>query len=151
MTEWKKNGIISFVTNNSFINKRAYDGFRKVAAREFSEIYIIDMKGDARTTGEQRRKEGGSVFSDEIRVGVAIYFLVRRETATGEKCQIFYTCVDDYLNAEDKKSFLQDRKFNELGFHHVQPDKQQNWINIANNDWDDLIPIANKETKSAKS
>ncbi|MFM6306908.1 MAG: Eco57I restriction-modification methylase domain-containing protein, partial [Dolichospermum sp.] len=68
-----KNGIIAFVSNSSFINSIAYDGFRKVVAKEFNEIHIIDMKGNARTSGERRRKEGGNVFSDEIRVGIAVY------------------------------------------------------------------------------
>ncbi|MFO5494317.1 MAG: N-6 DNA methylase, partial [Cuspidothrix sp.] len=57
-----KNGIIAFVSNSSFINSSSYDGFRKVVAKEFNEIYIIDTKGNARTTGERRRKEGGNVF-----------------------------------------------------------------------------------------
>ncbi|MEB3150595.1 MAG: N-6 DNA methylase, partial [Sphaerospermopsis sp.] len=60
-----KNGIIAFVSNSSFIDSLTYDGFRKVVAKEFSEIYIIDTKGNARTSGERRRKEGGNVFSNE--------------------------------------------------------------------------------------
>jgi len=46
------------------------------------------MKGDARTSGEQRRKEGGNIFSNQIRVGIAIYFLVRKK---GLKVAIFTT------------------------------------------------------------
>ncbi|MDB9317433.1 N-6 DNA methylase [Nodularia spumigena CS-590/02] len=72
-----ENGIIAFVSNSSFIDSISYDGFRKVIAKEFNEIYIIDTKGNARTSGERRRKEGGNVFSDQIRVGIAVYFLVR--------------------------------------------------------------------------
>jgi predicted helicase len=47
------NGVIAFVSNNSFIDARTYDGFRKVLSKEFNEIYIIDMKGNARTTGDR--------------------------------------------------------------------------------------------------
>ena len=70
------NGIIAFVTNRSFIDKRAFDGFRKSLASEFSELYIIDLGGDARATKYQPE---GNVFG--IKVGVAISFLVRRGRA----------------------------------------------------------------------
>ncbi len=91
-----KNGVIAFVSNNSFLNARSYDGFRKVVANEFNYIYIIDLKGDARTSGERRRREGGNVFSDQIRVGVAIYFMVRKQ---GEKgCHIHYNAINDNAN-----------------------------------------------------
>ena len=86
------NGVITFVSNNSFIDARTYDGFRQVVTKEFNEIYIIDMKGNARTTGDRRKREGGNVFTDEIRVGVAIYFLIRKRGMRG--CRIYYTCVD---------------------------------------------------------
>ena len=67
-------GIIGFVSNSAFLNARQDDGFRKVVAEEFNELWAVDLKGNARTSGERRRQEGGNVFSDKIRVGVAIYF-----------------------------------------------------------------------------
>ena len=60
------NGIAAFVSNNSFIDSRAFDGFRKCLTEEFSEIRIIDLKGNARTSGERRRREAGNIFSDQI-------------------------------------------------------------------------------------
>jgi predicted helicase len=143
-----KNGVVAFVSNNSFIDDKSFDGFRKVVADEFNYIYIVDMKGDARTSGEKRRREGGNVFSDKIRVGVAVYFLVRKEEAEG--CRIFYNCIDDYVRAEEKKAYLRDNKFQNLQFDHVQPDKYYNWINLAENNWDALLPVATTETKFAK-
>ena len=53
-----KNGIVAFVSNNSFIDSKTYDGFRKLAYKDFNEVWIIDLKGNARTSGELRRKEG---------------------------------------------------------------------------------------------
>ncbi|HNT76994.1 MAG TPA: N-6 DNA methylase [Anaerolineae bacterium] len=142
-----ENGVIAFVSNNSFIDARVYDGFRKVVAEEFNTIYIVDMKGDAHTSGERRQREGGNVFSDEIRVGVAIYFLVRQAGATG--CQIYYTCVDDYMKAPEKKAFLREHRLQDLPFDHIQPDTHHTWINQAEHNWDDYVPIATKRTKQA--
>ena len=76
-------GIIGFVSNSAFLDSRQDDGFRKVVAEEFNELWVIDLKGNARTSGERRRQEGGNIFDDKIRVGVAIYFLVRRKGADG--------------------------------------------------------------------
>lgn len=141
-----ENGVVAFVSNNSFIDARTYDGFRKVLADEFNEIHIIDLKGNARTSGERRRREGGNVFSDEIRVGVAVYFLVRKEGVQG--CKIFYNCIGDYVRGEAKKAYLRDNKFQNLPFEHIQPDRTYNWINLADNDeWDELLPVGSKETK----
>lgn len=134
-----QNGIIAFVSNNSFIDSRAYDGFRKVVQKEFNEIYVVDLKGNARTSGERRRKEGGNIFSDQIKVGVAVYFLVRKSGTKG--CRIYYNEADDYLSSEAKKGLLRDNKISNLKFITVQPDKNQNWINLIENNWSDLLSI----------
>lgn len=143
-----KNGVIAFVSNNSFLNARSYDGFRKVVATEFNEIYIIDLKGDARVSSEQRRKEGGNVFSNQIRVGIAVYFLVRKQGVKG--CRIHYNAITDYAGAEEKKAYLRDNTFTELKFESIHPDKNHNWLRLGEN-WDDLLPIATKEVKQSKS
>jgi len=144
-----KNGVIAFVSNSSFLEARTYDGFRKVVAEEFNAIYAIDLKGNARTTGERRRKESGNVFSDAIRVGIAVYFLIKDEKSKG--CKIYYNAIRDYAKSEKKKEYLRDNTLESLNFERVMPDKNHNWLNLADNDFDDLLPLANKETKLAKS
>ncbi|OWY64453.1 DNA methyltransferase [cyanobacterium TDX16] len=144
-----KNGVVAFVSNNSFIDAIAYDGFRKVVAREFNEIYIIDLKGNARTSGERRRKEGGNVFSDEIKVGIAIYFLVRNEKTEGFK--IFYDSIKDYAKADEKKTYLSSSNFTSLNFVHTKPNENNNWIDQVENDFDLLIPLIDKDVKTGKA
>ena len=144
-----ENGIVAFVSNNSFIDAATFDGFRKCVAEDFNEIYVIDMKGNARTSGERRKKEGGNVFSDAIRVGVAVYFLIRRKGETGSR--IFYNAVGDYWTDEQKQAYLRDNKLQNIDFRHVIPDKNNNWINQSENDWDEFLPVATPETKAAKS
>lgn len=143
-----EDGIIAFVSNNSFIDARTYDGFRKVVGNEFNVIYIIDLKGNARTSGERRRKEGGNIFSDKIRVGIAIYFLIRKAGLEG--CKIYYNAIGDSIKAEDKKAYLQDNELQKLDFGHIIPDKDNNWINLSVLDWDYMIPITSKQSKLAK-
>ncbi|OGU82522.1 MAG: DNA methyltransferase [Ignavibacteria bacterium RBG_16_35_7] len=141
-----KNGIVAFVSNNSFIDSRTYDGFRKVVGKEFNEIWMIDLKGNARTSGERRRKEAGNVFDDQIRVGVAVYFLVKKEGNEG--CNIYYNTIADYKNSKEKKGYLVSSRLTSISFEKIKP-LNNNWINLADSDFDLLIPIANKQTKLA--
>ena len=144
-----KNGIVAFVSNSSFINSRTFDGFRKIVSEEFNEIWVIDLKGNARNSGEQRRREGGNVFSDLIRVGVAVYFLVRKEGEQG--CKIYYNAIGDYAKAEEKKDYLKLNKLKNFNFTRINPDKNNNWINLVENDFDSLLPLADKEVKLGRS
>jgi predicted helicase len=65
------NGIVAFVANRSFVSKRSFDGFRKVAAEQFKSIHVVDLFGDARDS----KSQGGNVFPN--RIGTAIIFLVK--------------------------------------------------------------------------
>jgi predicted helicase len=143
------NGILAFVTNRSFIESRTFDGFRKTVAVEFAEIWVVDLKGDARTSGEERRKQGGNVFSDQIRVGVAICLLVKKAGTKG--CRIRYTAVRDYAKADEKREFVAARKLSQHAFDEIKPDADGNWLNLTSNDFDTLLPLASKETKAAKT
>jgi predicted helicase len=143
-----ENGIVAFVSNNSFIDSRTFDGFRKCAAEEFNEIRIVDLKGNARTSGERRRREGGNVFDDQIRVGVAVYFLVKKKGARG--CRIFYEAVRDYAKAEEKRHFLQAARLAERKPVEVRPDAKNNWTGQTNNDFEDMLPLASKAAKLAE-
>ena len=67
-------GIIAFITNRAYIDTRQDDGFRQVAAEEFTDIYLLDLGSDVR----RNPKISGTthnVFG--IQTGVAIGFLVR--------------------------------------------------------------------------
>jgi predicted helicase len=143
----KDEGIVAFVTNSSFIDARTMDGFRKRMASEFNEIWVINLKGNARTSGERRRQEGGNIFDDQIRVGIAIYFCIRNPKAKGFR--LFYESVRDYARCEEKRAFLT-KPLSERRFEELQPDAKGNWLGQTTNDFDSLIPVATKETKAAK-
>lgn len=69
-------GIISFITNNSYIDGVATDGMRKSLLDEFSDIYIINLKGQIRgRSKKQIADEGENIF--DIMTGVAIILLVK--------------------------------------------------------------------------
>ncbi len=142
------NGIVAFITNSSFIDAKTFDGFRKLVNEEFSEIYIIDLDGDVR----KNPKISGTthnVFG--IQTGVAISFMIKKINKEKTPCKIFYTCRPDLELAIDKLKFLSSHKLDQINFKHIQPDKNNNWINLAeDNDFESLLSLANKETKLAK-
>jgi len=113
-------GVIAFVTNNGFVDGAAFDGFRKEIAREFCELYLLDLKGNARTSGERRRREAGNIFEDKIRVGISIVFLVKKKTKL--PFRVHYQAVADYAKAEDKRAFVSMQRLNERTFNTITPD-----------------------------
>ena len=43
-----ENGIVTFISNRGFLDKRTYDGFRRTVEKEFNHIYVVDLGGDVR-------------------------------------------------------------------------------------------------------
>ncbi len=141
-----EDGILAFITNRSFIDSRTFDGFRRAVMEEFSEIYIVDLGGDVRANPKLSGTKN-NVFG--IQTGVAISFFVKRHKQKG--CKIFYARRPELDTAEDKLAFLGSTKLSTVGLERIDPDKNANWINLTENDWEHLIPIADKKTKAAKT
>jgi len=141
----KGQGIISFVTNNSFINAKSFDGFRECIKQEFDFAYIIDTKSDVRANP----KIAGTthnVFG--IQTGVAFMFLVKKKSLSLQKkpCQIYYLSLPDEMLKREKLNWLSENRIN-FAFDLIAPDNQNNWINQSDNDFDALIPVCDKEVK----
>ncbi len=141
-------GIVAFVTNRSFIDSRTFDGFRKTIQDEFDFAYIIDTKSDVRTNP----KIAGTthnVFG--IQTGVAIMFLIKKETSNKKKsknCNIQYVSLNDFWRKEEKLQWFSENKIQEINFDHIIPDKKNNWINQSENDFDSLVPLIKQFSKS---
>lgn len=136
-------GVLAFITNRSFIDSRAFDGFRKSVAEEFNDIYVVDLGGDVRANPKLSGTKH-NVFG--IQTGVAISFMVKRRKQKG--CKIFYTRRPEFDTADDKLSFLASYKLSGIAFERIEPDKKGNWINLAENDWDEFVPMVTKEVKA---
>ncbi|MDA8128658.1 MAG: N-6 DNA methylase [Betaproteobacteria bacterium] len=141
-----ENGVLAFITNRSFIDSRTFDGFRAIAAKEFNEIRVVDLGGDVRANPKLSGTTH-NVFG--IQTGVAISFMVKRAKQTG--CRIFYARRPEMETAEEKLTFLHNARICDMAFEEVVPDAKHNWINLTNNDFESLIPLASKETKAAKT
>ena len=144
-----QNGVIAFITNRSFIDSRTFDGFRKCVQDQFDYAYVIDTHSDVRANP----KIAGTthnVFG--IQTGVAMMFLVRKEVRNEAGCQIYYNgeMVDEWRK-EEKLAWVNEQKFSEIAFERIAPSKKNNWINLTDNDWEELLSITDKRVKIGKS
>ena len=143
-----KNGVLAFVTNSSFIGAKGFDGFRKVVAREFNELHILDLRGNSRVDRDEMARQGGNIFN--VRVGVAVWFFARSENLRG--CEIWHWAAPDRAGAAAKLALLSPRKTLEddgFEFQNVIPDGRGNWIRQPENGFGKLIPLAERVTKFA--
>ena len=145
-------GIIAFVSNGYWLDGNAMDGFRKSLEAEFSAIYVFNLRGNCRTSGEVRRKESGNVFGLGSRTPIAITVLVRKPGHTG-KALIQYHDIGDYLSREEKLAIIAEKRSilnPAMNWTHIRPNAQGDWLNQRNDIFGSFIPLGDKDDKDNK-
>ncbi len=136
----KDRGVIGFVVNGSFIDSKSADGFRKCVAQEFVHLYVLNLRGNARTSGETFKKEGGKIFDSGSRATIAIIFFVKDTSV--KNSTIHYYDIGDYLKREVKLHRLANfTDLDAIAFKTITPNEKGDWINQRNDDFDKLIPL----------
>jgi predicted helicase len=137
-------GVIGFVTNGSWIDGNALDGFRKCLESEFSTIYVFNLRGNCRTQGELRRKEGGNIFGLGSRTPISITILVKKPVNDEKNSIIYYQDIGDYLSRDDKlKQLTQYQKVtnSEIEWDILSPNQHGDWINKRDEVFANYVPI----------
>ncbi len=145
-------GVVAFVTNGSWIDGNVDSGVRACLAEEFTSIYVLNLRGNARTSGERRRAEGDNAFGQGSRAPVAITLLVRNPDATHEGCRILYRDVGDYLKREEKLAVVRDAG-SVAGIEdwwEITPDEHHDWIGQRDAVFQDFRPLGSKQAKAGK-
>ena len=142
-------GIIGFVTNAGFIQSASADGMRKCLAEEFSNIYIFHLRGNARTSGTLRQKEGGNIFGVGSRAPVAISLLVKNPLAK-QSGQIFFYDIGDYLDITQKLEKI--KKLKSIAglkdkWKKIVPDSYHDWLNQRDGCFRNFPAMGNKKNK----
>lgn len=122
-------GVVCFVSNGGFIDGSSADGLRRTFSKEFTSVYVLNLRGNQRTAGDESRREGGKVFGAGSRATIAIYLLVRNPDSpvTGE---IKYRDVGDYLTREAKLAFVRETaSYARVEWVEVKPNVAGDWIN----------------------
>src|SRR5450830_825419 len=146
-------GVIGFVTNAGFLEANTADGLRRCLADEFSSVYVFHLRGNARTSGELRRKEGGNVFGLGSRAPIAISLLVKNPDAKLNG-QIHFYDVGDYLDQAEKLA-----KIDSLGrlagisanngWQAIAPDSHGDWLQQRDDGFTEHIAIGDKDDGAA--
>ena len=148
------NGIVAFVTAAGWINGNSFDGFRRSLEKEFSAIYVFNLRGNARTKGELRKREKGNVFGHGTKSPIAITILVKKEAAT-EDCRIKYFEVADYLDQSEKLSLLKDYRSlsvisNKAEWQDITPNEHADWLAQRDSAFSNFLILGSKSKSSGE-
>lgn len=134
----KEGGVIGFITNSKWIEASGLDGMRKCLEKEFSSIYIFNLRGAVRgRVGDTAKKEGQNIF--DIMTGVAITILIKKPKASDETARIYYHDIGDYLSREEKLNII--RNLGDISNPLMQ------WVSITPNEHGDWL---NKRSEQFK-
>lgn len=143
-----RDGIVCYVTNNSFVHKNAFDGMRKHLLQDFTRIYHLDLHGNVR---ENPKLSGTTHNVFGIQVGVGITVAVR--SAKHKDRRVFYHRVPESWKKEQKLAWLSERKsIAGVDWEQLKADDRNSWlVPEYASDFETYIPIGSKETKNSKA
>jgi len=154
-----RNGMVCFVSNNSFVDQIAFDGMRKRLAEDFTRIYHLDLHGNVR----QNPKLSGTthnVFGIQVGVGIS---LALRERGTGFQpvadhglegpATILYHRVAEEWRREEKCAFLDEKgTISGVAWEKLESDEKNTWLVPQNADeFGRLMPIGSRQAKAGQT
>lgn len=148
----KDGGVIGFITNGNWLDSNAQNGMRKCLEREFSTIYVFNLRGAIRARSKDlAKKEGQNIF--DIMTGVAITILVKKPKASDEAARIYYHDIGDYLSREEKLRII--RNMGDISNPLMQwvtitPNEHGDWLNKRSEQFKLYTPLGDKIDKKNK-
>ena len=142
-------GVVAFVTNNSFLDGVAFDGMRKHLADDFDAIYILDLSGNVR---KNPKLSGTTHNVFGIQVGVSINFFIKKRENANSQVEIFYARVEEFWRKEDKYRYLDSKEhYRNIEWKPITPDRRYTWLTEGlHPEFETFIPIGTKEAKAKR-
>ena len=135
-------GVVAYVSNGGYIDSNTADGLRKTMTDEFDALYVYNLRGNARTAGEQRVKEKGNVFGSGSRATIAITFYVKTgRKEAGALATLHYRDIGDYLTREQKLETVDNDYLEDIDWQAIIPNEHGDWINQRRADFKEYVPI----------
>ena len=122
--------------------------------KEFSSIYVFNLRGNQRTSGELSRKEGGKIFGSGSRTPILITILVKNPKVKRDKAEIRYHDIGDYLTREQKFDHIKESKSvlnPDFKTEIITPNEHGDWLSQRNDAFNHFITLGDKENKSNKN
>lgn len=138
-------GIVAFVTNGSFLDANNMDGLRKCLTQDYSHLYIFNLRGNQRTSGEESRREGGKIFGSGSRTPVAISVMVKDPAHTGP-CELRYHDIGDYLTQQEKLDIIERfGSIDGMDWRVVSPNAEGDWVNQRDPAFERFVPLCDRD------
>ena len=141
-------GVVAFVSNGGWVDGNTGDGVRLAMAEDFTNLYIFNLRGNARTAGEQRRKEAGNVFRDGGRTTIAVMVGVKDPIKSG--FELHYRDIGDYLTAEEKLRIVDSSSIETIDWQSITPNKEGDWLNQRSEEFSTWPMLGEKKGLSTK-
>ena len=141
-----RDGIVCFVSNNSFVDQIAFDGMRKHFHQDFTRIYHVDLHGNVR---KNPKLSGTTHNAFGIQVGVGITVAVR--SSKHKDHRLFYHRVPEDMRREEKLKWLADQEnIDGIEWQALHPDSRNNWLVPENADeYATFLALGTKKEKAA--
>lgn len=141
-------GVLCYVSNGGYIDGNTADGLRKTLYSEFHEIYVYNLRGNTRTSGERARREGGQIFGPGSRATVAVLLLVKRPGPV-EDARLHYKDIGDYLGRQAKLELVDQATLGSLDWQEITPNAEGDWINQRDERFPTFQPLSMKDGRDA--
>ena len=110
-------GILAYISNNSFIDGITHRQMRKHLLETFDEIYILDLHGNSKK--KETAPDGGkdeNVF--DIQQGVSINIFVKKSQSSNELAKVYH--YDLYGKRQVKYSFLDGHNMGSVAWSELE-------------------------------
>jgi len=142
-----RDGIVSFISNNSFVDQIAFDGMRNHLLQDFTRLYHLHLEGNVR----QNPKLSGTAYNVfGIQVGVGITIAVQSQRRRGRR--LLFHRVDKAVRRHKKLAWLaQHGDVKGVKWQKLQPDQRHTWLVPEHSEeFATFLPIASKQGKEAR-
>ena len=144
-------GMVAFVTNAGWLDSTSSDGMRLCLEEEFDAIWIFNLRGNARTSGEQRKKESGHVFGQSSRAPVVISLFVKNPAKRRTKAEIRYRDIGNYHKRDKKLKIIRDAgSISGLDWKTISPNSDGDWLNQRDPKFQTFMELGNNDVKRGK-
>lgn len=143
-------GVVCYVSNGGYIDSNSADGLRKTLTTEFHDIYVYNLRGNARSAGEMRRKEKDNIFGEGSKTTVAVLLLIKRPGPVADSV-LHYKDLGDYLDRKQKLELVDQATLYNLEWETIIPNQEGDWINQRDPKYDTYSLIGDKKDKTGRT
>lgn len=122
-------GVLAYITANTYLDSRLFRGMRYQLLKSFDKIYVLNLHGST-----MRKESTGEVIDQcvfDIRQGVAVIILVKKKNGESENlARVFYK--DIYGKRSFKLDYLRTHALNDIDFAELSLDGPLYTFRITN-------------------